>query len=318
MSPCSPEPTPNSLNSQPSSLNQALLPSSIPNSAKCNVPAQHADPAAGMLPDQNACLVTAAAIAVMKSKEQGSLVDTDLLIKILSDPKMVSKLAKDLHKPTISAGEQMDVSKPVTQLAPPSFLNSAPGSAPLPPGNNLDNPVRGSQPSSTTPSWPKPAIAAERDAVRVSGAIPKAGNLISVAKQVQTNLNTAPSLESTVAKYVGTNADPFLGSGLMSNQPKAQTCIKDINYIKNLIREHGTDKAHNTTIAQNIADLNDMRPRKVSPKFQKACMYFKSPMGCRKGSNCPYQHDMSYQMETGTTLAAPQFKRMRFSGEINW
>ncbi|KAJ6288310.1 hypothetical protein OIU76_024322 [Salix suchowensis] len=105
--------------------------------------------------------------------------------------------------------------------------------------------------------------------------------------------------------------------------------VKDVSYIKNLIKEHGTVKKemkdrslfhggnHYYNHYRNPESTQNSRNRELKPKFQKPCMYFKTPKGCRNGSDCHFQHDMSFQLQAGSGDPELQVaKRMRFSGEI--
>ncbi|GLT71813.1 hypothetical protein SLA2020_438060 [Shorea laevis] len=97
----------------PVSLSQQPLPLApgIPSPSQCslptiaNPPAQ--TPAAGMVvgaePDV-AASASAAFNAIMKSNEHGSLIDHELLIKILSNPKMIEKLVTD-YGPAVNSQE---------------------------------------------------------------------------------------------------------------------------------------------------------------------------------------------------------------------
>ena len=52
-------------------------------------------------------------------------------------------------------------------------------------------------------------------------------------------------------------------------------------------------------------------------KSKKPCIYFGTPRGCRNGSDCPYQHDMSNRGEAGKVLMAQQnAKRLKVGREI--
>jgi hypothetical protein len=110
---------------------------------------------------------------------------------------------------------------------------------------------------------------------------------------------------------------------------KKTNLVKDVNYIKNLIKEHGTAKkemkdrnlfhngSHYYNHTQNPESIQNSKNRELKPKFQKPCMYFRTPKGCRNGSDCHFQHDMSFQFQTGSGDSKLQVaKRMKFSGEI--
>ncbi|KAK8327630.1 hypothetical protein V6Z12_A11G195900 [Gossypium hirsutum] len=193
-----------------------------------------------MLPGVSSDVMTAALAAltaVVKTKEQGSLVDTDLLVKILSDPKIVEKLIHDHGHPVAAAD----------------------------------------------------------------------GNVVQPSPSM---MPVQPAISSTAM------------------QTNAGVAVKDTNYFKNLIREHGRDKeedkGHNMsqTVShinhiQNLKVVETLKPVALKTKFRKPCMFFNSSKGCRQGSNCPYLHDnKSLQWQTGRTLEAPSAKRMKLSGEI--
>ncbi|XP_050227831.1 zinc finger CCCH domain-containing protein 6 isoform X2 [Mercurialis annua] len=89
--------------------------------------------------------------------------------------------------------------------------------------------------------------------------------------------------------------------------------VKDINYFKNLIREHGSDNtnqniAYNGNHTLNHEFGNNLR----TYKLQQPCMYLRGPNGCRNGYSCPYQHDSSFQFQTGGYMEGRYAKRMKF------
>nr|POE70551.1 zinc finger ccch domain-containing protein 30 [Quercus suber] len=85
--------------SQPMALPQNLSASGTINTQKSSSLDAHSTekPALGILPSVGADMIA----TIMKSNQQGSLIDTDLLIKILSDPKMIQKLINDPQPPVI-------------------------------------------------------------------------------------------------------------------------------------------------------------------------------------------------------------------------
>lgn len=137
-------------------------------------------------------------------------------------------------------------------------------------------------------------------------------NLYTVANQVR-----APA--STMAYRPPSTGPAFAG--------KEAHTVKDLSYYKNLIRQHGADfnEMQETQDSQigirqgNYQDLklvqNTTKPE-VNFKIQKPCMYFKSPRGCRNGSNCPYQHDMATQWGSVNILGSQNAKRVKLGPEI--
>lgn len=303
--------------SPPVALSQGLAASGTMNTPKSSALATPTNekPALGSLPSIGADAVAAASTALaalLKSREQGSLIDTDLLINILSDPKMIEKLIND-HQSlvnTVSAPANM-VSAPsgtayesklVTPIIHTSF--SKPAIQSLGNGNlyQVLNAVRPPQPEtglkrvipSATLSCPEP-------------------NLVLLTKPANGNHYTVPN--QVRAAYTAPKSTPTF--------MEAQA-VKDANYYKNLIRQHGGEKqeTQEPRIAQNGNHFKDLKlvqnikPGEVKPKSKKRCMYFNSPKGCRNGLSCPYQHDVSCQWKTGSILEVPSAKRMRLGGEI--
>ncbi|PKI75945.1 hypothetical protein CRG98_003679 [Punica granatum] len=181
--------------------------------------------------DAAAAAASAALTVLLKSTERGSMIDTNLLIKILSDPKMVPFSRSAV---------------PFTKTNP---MNLTPVVAPIP----------------------------------------------------------APVSSAEAAKP----------------QP-----VKGIDYYKNLIRQHGVETQQDMVqingiqnpLDNSISDHQKLKPMEMTPKRQhqqKHCMFYNSPQGCRRGSNCPFQHGpILPQWRTGTLMDEPSAKRMRLGDEI--
>ncbi|CAK7334319.1 unnamed protein product [Dovyalis caffra] len=367
----------------PPSLSSGTLNSSKHNTAALNPPASQ-KLECGRLPNPVTHLITAAETAVtaiMKSKEQGSLIDTDLLVKILSDPKMIEKLTNGNQAPPVT-------SRPATSSISPSCAKSAIVSGPSLANGELlylssEELTRSKLMSQIASSCPKPAVhmplmpsngslhqrrsevqskvtrtSVHQDSTvpaigsevassismaipesgKVSAPRPPVGNLFSTLNSVQTTPRTVPTESNTpkISYFKGMNFDlakstlvktpiqPFSvpQAGMKTNS------VKDVSYIKNLIKEHGTVKtemkdrspfyngSHYYNHTQNPESTQNLKKRELKPKFQKPCLYFKTPKGCRNGSDCPFQHDLPFQFQTGSAMEPPVAKRMKFSGEI--
>lgn len=102
---------------------------------------------------------------------------------------------------------------------------------------------------------------------------------------------------------------------------------KDINYYKNLVRQHGADEndtrqeMHDSLIGIRQNNFKDLKPAyndkpEVNFKTQKPCIYFNSSRGCRNGSNCPFQHDTSSQWGPVNILGSHSAKRAKLGPEI--
>ncbi|KAK8327629.1 hypothetical protein V6Z12_A11G195900 [Gossypium hirsutum] len=268
----------------------------------------------------------AALTAVVKTKEQGSLVDTDLLVKILSDPKIVEKLIHD-HGHPVAAADGNVVSTPVHTSEPETGITSLPCSKPqMPADRNSNHLVKEFRPVLSTPaSWAD--IVPISMPMRVESSVPLTStNIDMITAHRAANGNAYTNMNQVQPSPSMMPVQPAISSTAM--QTNAGVAVKDTNYFKNLIREHGRDKeedkGHNMsqTVShinhiQNLKVVETLKPVALKTKFRKPCMFFNSSKGCRQGSNCPYLHDnKSLQWQTGRTLEAPSAKRMKLSGEI--
>lgn len=220
-------------------------------------------PAVGSLPGAEPDVVAAAAAAftaIMKSSEEGSLIDRDLLIKILSNPSMMEKLVAEYGVPKQAQLPTGPAS------APPSLPAISTGSASLPPPRiNITAP----HPQINPQTYPMPNVV------------------------LPLSLNRQPS------------PVPPLRSNFSSGAPP----VKDINYYKSLIQQHGEEKqetldrnpvqhaSYNSNFVGanglNVVRHSSMHQKDAKLKFPKPCAYFNTPKGCRHGASCLYQHDSS-------------------------
>ncbi|KAL9327119.1 hypothetical protein ACSQ67_007764 [Phaseolus vulgaris] len=131
------------------------------------------------------------------------------------------------------------------------------------------------------------------------------GPLPSLTRNLHAVVNPVQSTASTLPYKLSTGSSAF--------------AVKDANYYKNLIRQHGADKQdmQDPHIGIRHSNLQDMKPvhnfkeGEVKHKIQKPCIYFKSSKGCRNGFNCPYQHDVSAQWGAGNILGSQSAKRLK-------
>ncbi|XP_062143804.1 zinc finger CCCH domain-containing protein 6-like [Alnus glutinosa] len=304
--------------SPPVALPQGLAASGTMNTPKSSTPATPTNekPVLGSLPSMGADAAAAASTALaalLESREHGSLIDTDLLINILSDPKMIQKLIND-HQSLVNT-----VIAPANMVSAPSgtayesklvtpIIHTSSTSKPAiqSPGNgNLYQVL-----NAVRPQQPETGLKRVIPSVALSCPEP---NLVLLTKPANGNLYTAPN--QVRAAYTAPKSTPTF--------MEAQA-VKDANYYKDLIRQHGGEKqeTQEPMIAQNGNHFKDLKlvqnikPGEVKPKGKKRCMYFNSPKGCRNGLSCPYQHDVSCQSSTGSILEVPSAKRMRLGGEI--
>jgi len=350
-------------------------------------------PLGGVSFGMEADLAASVVATIMRSSEQGSPIDMDLLVKIFNDPKMLDKLINEHSAATTtsaytSTGDSTPGVKPaatpvmlststdvkasgatptsgvgslpfglktaypsVSVLSPtpdkPATLPvpAAPSVSPFSPAH--DNPVTApvplSRPLSGKPGIPSVSLLTTTHASHIPRSVSK--QIHHVSSGISPTLNTQPQQDTALASgpkraaamagELSTGPVPSLTRNLHAVvnpvQSPASTlpyklstgssafAVKDANYYKNLIRQHGADKQdmQDSHIGIRHSNLQDLKPvhnfkqGEVKHKIQKPCIYFKSSKGCRNGSNCPYQHDVSAQWGAGNILGAQSAKRLK-------
>ncbi|KAA8531964.1 hypothetical protein F0562_006894 [Nyssa sinensis] len=385
-----------SINSQSLALAQPMLISGNPSALQCNLPASlnpsaNEKPVFEMLPGlqgEVAAAAAAALAALLKTNEQGSMIDTDLLIKFLSDPKMIEKLINENKPPAKTETLPIYAPKPLTSSAPlvsskadlvtntgtASISGSMPvtSSVPLPSSNPDVVMIKRTMDEYGPPNVVikklinEQGAAANRGTVSISGSKPVT-SLVPLHsskpdvemikkmideygphdnrgnKPVSGSMSLAPVVPLSLPKHdmgnlpgpnmhqvpaglpmkpVSPDAAPVPSFATMSSPP-----VKDVNYYKNLIKQHGErQETQDYSLPQFRKPWNPLQDPELvlnfkstepKPKNQKRCIYFNSSKGCRNGSNCPYQHDLSHKLRpTGTMVEAPSAKKMKFGWEI--
>ncbi|KAI3432026.1 C3H1-type domain-containing protein [Psidium guajava] len=239
----------------------------------------------GVEPDV-AAAASAAFTALMKSNEHGNMIDQELLIQILSDPKMIEKLVKDYG--TITE----------TQIPP----NTRGGSVGLSNPRSFVSSVETGMPSVATSSsglsyshTSGPLLYSHHTGVGMGPPL------------------TAPLPPQTVMQAASSSAI------------RPATPAKDLNYYKSLIQQHGGERretpqqygspyGHQPLTIQEPA--NNPKSRDSKGKIMKPCIYFNSSRGCRNGANCAYQHDTSLPPRSSGMAEAQNGKRMKLDREI--
>ncbi|GFQ07187.1 zinc finger CCCH domain-containing protein 6 [Phtheirospermum japonicum] len=203
----------------------------------------------------------AALTSVLSNSAPGNLVDRDLLIKILSDPKMVEQLVSSHHARNVPSIGMPKYTSFCAQNKPPNGTQYNTPSLRPPPTNNAYL----TSATQNGPFYPTPQI------------------------------RMGPSTDLRPV------ASPSPGAPL-----------KDINYCKSLIQQHGIER-------QDVSPSQEQHLNVVKsklPKMMKPCMYFKSPKGCRNGANCAYQHDGSARNRVIGFPEVHNAKRMKSDGGI--
>lgn len=304
------------LNSQQKVVN------SVPNLPRSTQPTS--GPPSSAEPDVLAA-ASAAFTAIMRSSEEGSLIDRDLLIKILSNPVMVEKLVSEYGAP-----KQTQSPPVVNSVALPSHQPQVNASAPAsrqPAVIPAAAPPR--QPVVTAPAASAPGPPPQTP-LSTPFSAPPPSHMFRTA-------NTAPSpaLHSHHVPAMLHHPRPLpVPPPLQASAPP----VKDANYYKSLIQLHGGDKAealdqnpvqfgnlsrpldyhNNMPSMTNVGDpigVVGMNQRDPKPKVLKPCAYFNTPRGCRHGASCLFQHDASsipqrIEQQKGAT------KRIKLDGGI--
>ncbi|GKV17879.1 hypothetical protein SLEP1_g28334 [Rubroshorea leprosula] len=272
-----------SVSSQPPQL---LAPGISP--PHCSMPGfSNEKPTTGMALNVESSVVAAAFTAITKGNEQGNMIDHDLLIKILGDPKLIEKLITD-YGPASSAQ---------------NFLKSA---LPSVPASNIQAPATSSDPSPVHFN-------------RTENTAPSLTSSSSGSFYTQPNGAGVGALPIARAPVPG--VPPVL-----SPPTVVPSRTKDVNYYKNLIQQHGGERQeraqqfggrYNHQPGANQELVNNPKSRDLRPKIMKPCIYFNSSRGCRNGANCAYQHDASSQQRGNGIPEVPNAKRMKMDREIS-
>ncbi|CAM8986671.1 unnamed protein product [Rhodiola kirilowii] len=272
-------------------------PAGIPNTAQCVNAAlkRHAGGTQGI----NSCgdadiaaAASAALTALLKSNEIGSSIDTDLLIDILNNPDSVSLLlnmpSSDSGKPSPKANlEQVLPSVPFS--CPPSevFLSTSAS-------GKLGGPQKPLQLRYVTVPMPSAkGITSSPNSIRGPVMAPSVNQI-------------KPVLDCAAATPL-TSKVPF--------PPQ----VKDANYYRNLIKQHGLDNTdfegkisqpHQSSHEGAYPDIGLTKDNQRVWKKSKPCVFFNTQRGCRRGVECPFQHDITLDRMRGSSQVS-NAKRMK-------
>ncbi|KAA0065175.1 hypothetical protein IC582_006451 [Cucumis melo] len=124
------------------------------------------------------------------------------------------------------------------------------------------------------------------------------------------------------------NAHPSSRGIPVSSLPSTGAPMRDLNYYKSLIQQHGGERQddpprqqfgnrHNQPSGTNQEFLQNQPSRDAKFKIMKPCIYFNSSRGCRHGANCAYQHDPMFQQRSSSVSEMPSSKRTKVDREIS-
>ncbi|KAL3527198.1 hypothetical protein ACH5RR_011854 [Cinchona calisaya] len=106
-------------------------------------------------------------------------------------------------------------------------------------------------------------------------------------------------------------------ASLFSSSTTSVPLSKDVNYLKYLIKQHGEEKViWDYELSQYGQPHNNLHAKDSDVKYQKPCIYYNSSKGCRKGSSCPYPHEIPEQQRSDGAYEVPGTKRMKLGGEF--
>ncbi|KAK4434597.1 Zinc finger CCCH domain-containing protein 6 [Sesamum alatum] len=226
----------------------------------------------GILAAAQAALSTI--ISNSSNSERGSLIDSDLLMKILSDPETIGQLVSS-HSASSSA-----------QNGPPSSMQSTPSpSFQSMPTIGVQE-VSPNMPSTSTGYMPnsRPLHKSSFDPVNMRREPLSAHSSANGhSYPPQTRSGSVPDLRPSMPDVISAPAP--------SPSPRATPVTKDINYYKSLVQQHGAERrdvlpqfAHqgNQPMGTSQEPSNFMKPRESKPKIMKPCIFFNSSRGCRK------------------------------------
>ncbi|XP_073123139.1 zinc finger CCCH domain-containing protein 6-like [Henckelia pumila] len=282
----------------------------------------------------------AALTTILSNGDQNNLIDRELLLKILSNPKTVEQLLT--NHATYSS----------SQNTPSSGMPNMPSS------KFQCQPVIGGQPGTTSSTQLMPSSHTSNLPSYSLQNLPSIGvhNAPSTSTQYTPNLRSPPknsfdsvnfaidrreplsahlSRPEIIPPSTATASVPFyppirnlrpsVPDVIMPAPSPGVPLVKDANYYKNLIQQHGEERRESVPQFANqsnqplgtsqepthVAKLKDSKQ-----KIMKPCIFFNSARGCRNGANCQYQHDVSSQQRMGGVPEVQSAKRVKIDREI--
>ncbi|KAH9620559.1 hypothetical protein KSS87_021011 [Heliosperma pusillum] len=286
--------------------------------------------------------VIAAAAAALKNND--SLVDTDLLIRILKEPKMIEALTRGSSGSSLTpiSEHHLPVSLNMQNICQPKLSSVSP---------TTSGPTY-STPYSDTPSISVPLLP---NLLNSSASLDFRSGHENGHYMSRDDRGKPMGHESELPrKVVPPSADPFIRPDRLSVQsslkpedmyaghrppsmgplarpdnhnlamgpppmvmgssqfPIRTPATKDLNYYKSLIRLHGSG-------ADETTQVSPPEPAPVQghvrPKPQKPCKFFNSPKGCRYGSTCPFDHVLDLRPASGNYPDGDRSKRLKISND---
>ncbi|RDX61674.1 Zinc finger CCCH domain-containing protein 30, partial [Mucuna pruriens] len=222
----------------------------------------------------------AAASALVVASMTSNEIDMDLLAEIFNDPVMIEKLIEK-HRTVITT---------------------------------VSTPTSNSKPSTSLVQLSSPAL---NTTVGLLHASESSQETPSVSLLTSTLVKPATAVATSSAKPTKTRP--------VTRHPPSTGAVKDVDrkvirksdtHKEDVQRQEARDVRRSGTHKEDTQRQGLKRPRdnitmeEVKFKIQKPCKYFNSSRGCRNGSNCRFQHDVS-----GMSRIA---KRLNVRSENTW
>ncbi|KAI5062331.1 hypothetical protein GOP47_0022870 [Adiantum capillus-veneris] len=261
--------------------------------------------------DPNVAAAAAAAYAVLKAKERGTLVDHDLLIKILTNPILIKTLLASKQ----SVGLQLrDLPRAASEGVDKDIdLGRSVGNTSL--GSNL---------------FGLPVSLGSKTVISASESMPESTNFHA--------WNASSHIGSSRPFLASRADDNFFARTEMQGMgfPPSQMLPNRQDAFKDLMHQHGLERSRIEGLSRGLTEMDFMGSMKplsagerhrpvigpfsqVGPgsqhggvsvhgrgdgfpsaryggeqsqsRFQKPCIYFNTPKGCRRGTSCFYLHN---------------------------
>lgn len=265
----------------------------------------------------------AALSSVMSNSDQGNMIDRELLMKILSDPKMIEQLIAN-HAASPS-GQNVASSSSVQSTPSSSAFRGMPmiGSESAMPSIGSKNPAFPSSMPSTSAQYIPNMVSSPQNCFDSVN--------IAVHRREPPPPTRVTRPEMAVPSSLSAPFHPPSRTGSMPSPSAAAAApvTKDLNYYKSLIQQHGGERRENmphfahqgnqqpgTTGQEPSNNMMMMKSRESKPKIMKPCIYFNSPRGCRNGANCTFQHDVTSQQRVNGIPEVQGTKRVKLDREI--
>eukprot|EP01018_Ginkgo_biloba_P002810 Gb_37724 [translate_table: standard] len=277
-----------------------------------------------------AAAAAAAFMAIMRSNEEGSMIDQDLLIKILSNPQIIEALTSQHRKNINTSMNSIPISQPIsTKHNGPKFtcdvdhdpspltISRPQGACQVAPpviaGNNKNSLVTSEVASSHLhgplhlPVTDAKSFGTTVSTVPQMGTMPVGSSALlpSTAGQANLHLVSRPAtVPFTTTKAVCQSSKGTSTAAPIVSTVNNQSSFPDEQYYKNLIQKHGLQSNNHQNGFQYYKDLIQQhgavqiveKSSSLDPnrsKYRKPCIYFNTPNGCRRGASCTFLHEDS-------------------------